>query len=357
MVEYLSGNRIQGSSTLTTPAPATAWKELARATAGSGGSTALTTSAFTAKDNIMILYNSFGSDPYMQVGSGGTIDTGTSYALRYSENGGGDGTNQASYTRWNVNGGAGATGSEGVFGLTEGVNVASQEKLFILRSGDNASGTGTGTATGRYERAMKWVNTSAQINIVKLFHTSGTLDEGSEIIVLGCDNDEADSGTVFWQELNKTTLTSSADTLTTGATSAISKKYLWVRAVLLPTGGNIRTDVRLNNDNGNNYTRRRSNNGASDSTGTGESSVDVYGDDNQIKVVEFFIINRANREKIMFGDIYMRGDEGACNNTNRTEFSANWVNTSDLISRITVNNTGASGSYNTGSYIQVWGSD
>ena len=38
MVEYLSGGRIQGSSTLTETPPQTSWKELARKKAGSGSS-------------------------------------------------------------------------------------------------------------------------------------------------------------------------------------------------------------------------------------------------------------------------------------------------------------------------------
>ena len=131
MVEYLSGNRIQGSSTLTSSPPQTSWKEIGRATAGSGGSSSLTTSAFTAKDNIMILYNSFGSDPYMRVGTGGTIDTTQKYTQRYSENGGSDGTNLQGSTHGllcYVNGGAGATGSAGVFGVAEGINHASHKK-------------------------------------------------------------------------------------------------------------------------------------------------------------------------------------------------------------------------------------
>ena len=49
------------------------WKELARATAGSGGSSSLTTAAFTPKENMMILYNSIGADAQIRVGSGGTI--------------------------------------------------------------------------------------------------------------------------------------------------------------------------------------------------------------------------------------------------------------------------------------------
>ena len=56
MVEYLSGNRIQGSSTLTSSPSPTGWKLLKRSTAvGSGGTQTVDSGTFTAKDNLMIL--------------------------------------------------------------------------------------------------------------------------------------------------------------------------------------------------------------------------------------------------------------------------------------------------------------
>ena len=54
MVEYLSGGRIQGSSTLT-QANHTSWKELGRATLSSSGDV-MTSGTIAAKDNMMILY-------------------------------------------------------------------------------------------------------------------------------------------------------------------------------------------------------------------------------------------------------------------------------------------------------------
>ena len=54
MVEYLSGNRILGSSTKVTTPPQTSWKELGRTTLSSTSSD-ITVSSFTAKDNLMVL--------------------------------------------------------------------------------------------------------------------------------------------------------------------------------------------------------------------------------------------------------------------------------------------------------------
>ena len=352
MVKYLSGNIIEGSSTLTSAPPQTSWKELGRATAGSGGSTSLTTSAFTAKDNLMIIYNSFGSDPYMQVGTGGTIDTNQNYALRYSENGGADGTNQGNYSRWNVNGGAGATGTEGVFGVTEGVNINGQQKLFTLRSVDNASGTGAGTATGRYEREMKYTGTS-QINIAKLFHTSGTLDEGSEIIVLGCDNDEPNSGTNFWQELANVKTTSTVNEINSGTFTA--KKYLWIELNVIGDGSISGSDLHFNGDTNQSYSRRYSNDGGSDETGGVNETTLGGGTGGNYGRNHWFIINRANREKLAVGQA-MWGSTGSANNPSARELSGKWNNTSDQITSIKVKEN-ASGGWASGSVLKVWGSD
>jgi hypothetical protein len=351
VVEYLSGNRIQGSSTLTTSPPSTSWKEIGRTTLSSSGSN-IDVSSLPAKDNLMILYYGIASGNAPAARIRFNSDSNNNYAQRGSRNG----SNASGANRSNVSHTLASGSNESdEFAVTNVTNNASQEKLWITHEIDKLNGTNQDPNRG--EIVGKWTNTSNQISSVNIYESeSGSFASGSEVVVLGCDDDEADSGTVFWQELNKTTLTSSADTLTTGATSAISKKYLWVKAVLI-ADGNIRTDVRLNNDSGSNYTRRRSNNGASDSTATGESSIDVYGDDTQNKVVELFIINHQSEEKMVIGDIYMSDSAGAGNAPNRCEFVAKWCNTSDLISRVTVNNTGASGSYAAGSYIQVWGSD
>ena len=352
MVNYLGGNVIEGSSTLTTSPPSTSWKEIGRTTLSSSGSN-IDVSSLPAKDNIMILYYGIadGNGPASRIRF--NSDGNDNYAQRGSRNGSdasGGSRSNVSHTL------ASGNNASDEFAVSNVYNISNKEKIWITHELDKLNWTNQDPNRG--EIVGKWANTSNSISSVNVYESeSGSFASGSEVVVLGCDNDEADSGTTFWQELNKTTLTSSADTITTGATSAISKKYLWVRAVLLPTGGNIRTDIRLNNDSNGNYTRRRSNNGASDSTATGETSIDVYGDDNQIKVVEFFIINHQSEEKMVIGDLYMRNDEGAGNIGNRCEFVAKWCNTSDLISRITINNTSASGSYASGSYMTVWGSD
>ncbi len=334
----------------------TSWKELARITAGSGGSSELTTSTFTAKENMMILYNSIGADPQLRVGNS-SIDTGGNYPQRYSENGGSDSsfTSSPHNAYWYINGGAGASGSEHVFGVIEGINLASAEKLFILNSADNASGTGASTAVGRYERAMKWVNTSAQINIARMF-SSGTMAEGSEMVVLGFDNDEADSGSNFWQELASVDLGSAGDVLDSGVFTA--KKWLLLVWKTDDTGGNT-DDIycKFNNDTGSNYayTRDAGSDGNEQFTSTDKMRVDAangtHGRDGFM-----YIRNLADKEKLCYMQDVIENGAGAGNAPRYIEAVGKWVNTSDQINRIHLVNQGT-GDFKSNSLIRVYGAD
>jgi len=341
-----------GTASVSGTTANTSWKELARITAGSGGSSELTTSTFTAKDNLMILYNSIGADPQMRVGYS-SIDTGGNYCQRSSENGGSDGTQTSSphNAYWYVNGGAGATGNEHVFGVTEAVNVSAQEKLFTLNSADNASGTGAGTAPGRYERAMKWANTSNQINIARMF-SSGTMAEGSEMVVLGMDNDEADSGTNFWQELVNVELSATANEINSGTFTA--KKYLMIELQVIADGSISGSDLQFNGDTGSNYARRYRTGGDSEATGTSEATLGGgTGGDRGYNT--WFIVNVADKEKLAIGEAVW-GSNGAGNAPSRRELTGKWANTSNQITSIKIKENG-SGGWASGSTLKVWGAD
>ena len=334
---------------------ATSWKELARITAGSGGSSELTTSTFTAKDNLMILYNSIGADPQMRVGYS-SIDEGANYCQRYSENGGSDSsfTSSPHNAYWYINGGAGATGSEHVMGFIEGVNLSSFEKLLLLNSADNASGTGAGTAPGRYERAMKWANTSNQINIARMF-SSGTMAEGSEMVVLGCDNDEADSGTNFRQELATDELSSAADSLEISSFTA--KKWLFMVWKTDHVSGNT-DDIycKFNGDGGSNYGYRRDA-GSSDETFTSTDKMRIDAANGAYTRDGFMIIrNLADKEKILYMQDVIENGSGASAAPRYIEAVGKWANTSAQISDIELINQG-SGDFKIGSTMKIYGAD
>ena len=348
-----------GSASVGGTTPATSWKELARATVSSGTATAITTSTFTPKDNMMIVYTAWGADPRMRVGYN-TLDDGDNYNQRYNENYNGSVGTSGSSTRdrWQVNSGGGAhtNGTEGVLGIMQGVNLSTFEKLFYHTSVDNCSGTGTAQHTTQsYQRAMKWINTSNQFNIAGLY-TTGNFTVGTEIVVLGFDNDEADSGTNFWQSLKRVEIGSAGDVI--DVTGIPAKKYLMFRWYTNPTGGN--TDdiyINFNGDTGTNYNyTRQSGNASNEAFGaTNKPRIDAGNGVHQRDGFGY-IINISGKEKLLFSeDIVQESGDGATNQPRNFEVATKWTGTAQ-INRITLTNQG-SGNMDTNSFVQVWGSD
>lgn len=357
MVEYLAGGRIQGVSALSSPPPATSWKELDRVTLTSAGDT-IDTGTFTAKDNMMIMYHIIKSGDARVDKIRFNNDSGSNYASRQSDGGGSDST---ATSQTGVLDTTSSTGDE--FTVGDFANISGQEKLVVSHL-VNQNNTGAGNAPRRLENFYKWANTSAQVNQVQLINEqSGSFDSGSEIVVLGYDNDEADSGTSVWEELANVDLSGgTGNSLSSGTISA--KKYLWVQAYLEQSGsGDTGNICRFNSDSGSNYTVRYSENGGSDTTSTSRSNI-VTGANSgtngagEAFFINMFIINKSNKEKLIIGKL-VDTDAGAGDGTapGKSEFVGKWDNTSDSITNITWTNLGGSATWATTSYLKVWGFD
>ncbi len=350
MVNYLGGNIIEGSSTLTEAPPATSWKELGRTTLSSTGD-AINVSNFAAKDNIMILQHGIPSgniSSRLRFNS----DTGSNYAQRGNRNGGSDATGGS---RDNVSFSLNPGNASDEWLIATVTNKADKEKLWISHGIDGTQGANQDPNST--EVVGKWANTSAQITTVNVYHSEGgDYAVGSECVVLGCDNDEADSGTNFWQELASVELTSAGDVLDTGTFTA--KKYLMMEWQTSPTGGTT-DDIKchFNADSGSNYSYSRQVDGATGEafTSTANFRIDagngVYERDGHA-----YIINKANREKFVIAEEVASNTAGAGNIPRRFETFGKWANTSDQITRIQLTNQG-SGDFKSGAYLKVWGSD
>lgn len=349
MVKYLGGGIIEGSSTAAASPPQTSWKELGRTTLGSAGDT-IDSGTFTAKDNIMILQYSINSGS-VRTGLRFNADTGNNYAHRRSVNGASDATNV------NHNRIVADTDVDGTdFTVSEFNNISAQEKLGILHRA-HQSGSGAGNAPDREEMVGKWANTSSQITSVQSYNAeSGDFDTGSEIVVLGCDDNEADSGSNFWQEL--ASVESTGDNHTTGTFAA--KKYLWVQTNVVTTGGAVSQRMTFNDDTGSNYAVRNNFDGGSDNTQINGANINAgLNDDlvtNSIGIANMFIVNKSDQEKL--GIIHTNSGEasGAGNAPTRDECVFKWANTSSQITKIDFDNNKA-GDWASGSYIKVWGAD
>ena len=95
MVEYLSGNRIQGSSTKVSSPPQTSWKLLKRHSLPSANST-ISSGTFTTKENLMVLHYDAGRNAdSSSCGMRFNNDTNQNYTSRSSSGGGSDDNDDA----------------------------------------------------------------------------------------------------------------------------------------------------------------------------------------------------------------------------------------------------------------------
>ena len=154
------------------------WEELTTKQ-GTGAGSPLTTDTFTAKKYLWIqMYIDASSSCEFRVGTGGTIDTGSNYALRTSSNGG---TDETKINQVHLN----APTSKGFINMFI-VNNSANEKLCIYHLIDQGT-AGAGNPPSRREYVGKWINTSGQIDVVQLYGSGVTFNADSVIKVWGSD--------------------------------------------------------------------------------------------------------------------------------------------------------------------------
>jgi hypothetical protein len=352
-IKYLDANRIRGTATErlalsgTTAPPQTSWKELGRTTL-SGDSAEINVTSLAVKDNLMILALMDGdntNDPFLSFNG----DEAGNYALRYSRDGGSDVTDTSQSVGMRLAQGR----TSPIFAVITVRNIAAREKLVIGHS-NNEQEMAT-DAPEREEFVGKWANTSNAITQVTLDRASGNFQSGSELIVLGCDDDEADSGTNFWQELSSTAITS-LGVVDSGTFTA--KKYLYGETIIKGSNGNTgsRPRLRFNDDTGGNYNTRISNSGASDERRAGYGSAYISESDIQNGCyASFYILNVSSLRKLMLSDCARFGT-----GLQRMEGACIWGNTSAQITQIEVvgsNHDPPQYGFDSGSTLRIWGSN
>ena len=328
------------------------WVELARTTLGSAGDD-ITVSSLPDKRYYMILSNSIptGNVDFAWRTGNGSVDTGNNYASRSSSDGGAEVT-VASTNR--IRAGLSGTISTPQFHMGFWSNLSSKEKLFIGHSmGQNAAGAGT--APTRRENVGKWTSTSNPLDTLTATNAgSGSHNTGSELVVLGWDQDDTHTSN-FWEELASTTTLSAGDTLSSGTISA--KKYLWVQATYKNDGAaDINAGPRFNSDSGNNYSSRYSFNGGAETARTSRNKCDIESGSQEHKFCNMFIINNASNEKLVITHLVTNNGSGAGNAPQRWESVSKWANTSSQITQIDFPQLDA-GDYAAGAELRVWGAD
>jgi hypothetical protein len=359
-IKYHSGERIQATSTDFNSGDGISaviggWKELGRTTLGSANSDIDVTS-LADKRYLMVLTDmlgvSTGSNRYNRVGNG-SIDTGSNYAWRKSEDGGADSTGVSTTVGVIQEGGLAGQ----MFAVTNYTNLSNKEKLAISHS-NVATTTGAGTAPQRTESVFKWTNTSNVIDQIRATTASAnTINSGSEVVVLGWDESDTHTDN-FWEELASVDLSGGAsDTLDTGTFTA--KKYLWVQFFNDINGAEVsRASFRFNSDPNANYASGHTNNGSV--TDTHLSVTSLQPRLNEIATPSYtnmFIINNSANEKLSIGNFLEAGAAGAGNAPQRKEFVHKWANTSAQITSIQVVQRTGTPNMGTGTILKVWGSD
>ena len=158
-----------------------------------------------------------------------------------------------------------------------------------------------------------------------------------------------------WKEVGRTTLGSSGDTI--DVTSLPDKRYYMILMDYRDTGGQINTNMTINNDTGNNYARRWSTDGATDSTQTSRNSMNHghYTANDGYAVA--YLSNVSSKEKLLMShSVANHSGTGAGTAPNRNEFVGKWANTSNVVSSIKHTNSDT-GSFTSGSEVVVLGYD
>lgn len=156
-----------------------------------------------------------------------------------------------------------------------------------------------------------------------------------------------------WVELGRTTLGGLASNVTVSGLA--DKPYLMILRSILPTGGSIDIDMRLNSDAGTNYARRW-NGGTTDATAGSTTFLNSYnqgGATFPMFTVEY-ISNIQAEEKLVFGYLANVATAGSGTAPGRSLEFSKWANTADVINEVEMNE-GRAGSYNTGTEIVVLG--
>jgi hypothetical protein len=356
---FLKSFRETKSPFITNPyrfAAATAaggWKELSRTTLDPAGDN-ITVSSLADKRYYMILLDAHAGSGAVQAqlqAGNGSIDTGTNYAHRFSNNGGADGSG-AGDTDIHI----GSTSDNGQeFNIIYGANYSGKEKLFQSWQANNHTGTGATNAPSRVESVGKWDYTLNPLDTINIFNrNSGSYGIGDQLVVLGWDPADDDTGG-FWSELASVDIpTGTNANLNSGSFTA--KKYLWVQAYMTNATNSLDSWLSFNGDNtSGNYARRKSDNGAADTTSLSQNKLNIGASDSTTIFANYFIINNSANEKLVIGQTVGQAAAGVGNTPVRKEWACKWVNTSAQITSVNHESTGTA--YGAGSIIKVWGSD
>lgn len=159
---------------------------------------------------------------------------------------------------------------------------------------------------------------------------------------------------IWWEEIGRTTLSSSSDTITVSSIPA--RNYLQIRTNYSSVGGTISAHIRFNNDNSANYAHVLAQLGSSATTIVSDVGIVITGASaiiNQFVTIDVF--NVSNKEKLVHFTRIEGNTTGAGTAPTSLISIGKWANTSTTINRIDIVNTLGTGDFAIGSELVVLG--
>jgi len=155
-----------------------------------------------------------------------------------------------------------------------------------------------------------------------------------------------------WAKAGTTTLGSAGDDL--DITSMTANKFNQFLVHTLNTGGTSKHNFTFDNNDNTDYARRRSYNGAADSTDTSQVQIEYLGDEASDRFEVIYGSNITSEEKL---NIHFAITGSTVPNRAEAVSKADITTNSGQYTRIDCNNTGGSGDFDTGSNISALGSE
>lgn len=326
------------------------WRELGRVTLGVAGAE-LDITGLANKKYLMFLYNTTGSGA---ITNGRLIlnnNFNADYAIRFSSNGAADSTQSLQSDGIDIDM-TGNTNPKFSFGVI--ANFVDRQKLVQCWNNDvNTVGAGTAPQRREVVGKMDITTSGAVINRANFRTTVNTYNAGSEAVVLGwdADTDTHNTSANFWQPLADVVLGSPADNFNV---TIPARKWLFLQCTENPTGGVTEHRIRINGRTGSSWSTRNNINDV-ESTITNTTAVFPVTSDANAKYWYAFVNNPPQTVERNFQLFGANFPTGAASAPNRRDVIGKETLTSQITS-IEVENIGA-GSYDTGSFFRVWGSD
>lgn len=153
------------------------------------------------------------------------------------------------------------------------------------------------------------------------------------------------------------TLGSAGDTLQ--ITDLTATKFNQFMIHTLTTAGTIKHNFRFDNNSNNDYSRRRSNNGDSESADTDQPQIEYFGDGASDKFEIVYSCNTSGREKLNIHCLANQNAVGAANHPDRAEAvsKCDTATNSGQYTRVDCLNVGGGGDYDTSSNLSILGSE